>query len=166
MRLILFVAALVLFQLANAANFELTSSVLQNGQIMPKQYTCEGQDISPPLTWKNAPANTQYFALIFSDPDAPQGTWYHWVVYNISSNISAINENTITSGGIVGKNSWGHTTYNGPCPPKGSTHHYVFTLYALDTKVKLNVADAETVLQALQGHILQSATLTLIYQKE
>lgn len=142
-----------------------TSSAFQDGANIPEQYSCKGQDISPPLAWSGAPANTKSFALICADPDAPAGTWYHWVLYNIPANTKEIIENQTPEGALVGKNSWGNTSYQGPCPPSG-THHYIFTLYALDTILNLNSApDAKGLENAMKGHILQSSKITGLFTK-
>src|SRR5438270_684375 len=121
---------------------QLTSSAFQPHGSIPKQFTCEGNNISPELAWKNAPAGTKSLALIVHDPDAPRpGGFTHWVAYNIPASISQIAENAphdnkLPGGGLQGKNDYGETGYKGPCPPSG-THHYYFYLYALDTELKL-----------------------------
>lgn len=149
----------------------LTSSAFQPGGNIPKQYTCEGNDISPQLAWQGAPAGAKTFALIVHDPDAPRaGGWYHWVVYNLPSSVASIPENApkqqdLSGGGTQGRNDFGNAGYGGPCPPSG-THRYFFRLYALDTDLKLNSgATAKDVEKAMEGHILAQGELMGKYQK-
>ena len=149
----------------------LTSPAFQPGGNIPKQFTCEGSDISPELTWSGAPAGAKSFALIVHDPDAPRaGGWYHWVVYNIPTKVSSIPENAqkqqdLPGVGTQGRNDFGNVGYGGPCPPSG-THRYFFRLYALDTELKLNSgASAKDVEKAIQGHILDQGELMGKYQK-
>lgn len=135
---------------------------------MPTLYTCDSKDVSPELSWTNPPAKTQSFAIIVSDPDAPSGTWYHWIAYNIPSSVKELAENTtqLPSGALAGRNSWGKTQYNGPCPPKGSVHTYVFTLYALDTKLKIPAdPDGKTILEAIKDHTVGKAEITGVYTR-
>lgn len=149
---------------AMAATFQINSTSFKEGERIPAQYSCDGQDISPQLAWVNAPANTQSFALICADPDAPVGMWYHWVVFNISKSVAAIAENNIPENSVLGENSWGRAQYNGPCPPPGKPHHYIFTIYALDTKLNLpSRSNAEILKKAMQSHILGSATITGLF---
>jgi len=151
---------------AIASNFAIISNAVKEGEKIPTQYSCKGEDISPRFEWSNAPDNTQSFALICADPDAPMGTWYHWVLFNIPKNTTKIEENTQPENSILGKNSWGKNIYNGPCPPPGQTHHYVFTLYALDTRLNLpNNADAKQVESAIKNHVLGSAKLTGLFSR-
>jgi Raf kinase inhibitor-like YbhB/YbcL family protein len=152
-------------------SMRLTSSAFQPGGNIPKQYTCEGNDISPQLAWQGAPAGAKTFALIVHDPDAPRaGGWYHWVVYNLPSSVASIPENApkqqdLSGGGTQGRNDFGNAGYGGPCPPSG-THRYFFRLYALDTDLKLNSgATAKDVEKAMEGHILAQGELMGKYQK-
>jgi Raf kinase inhibitor-like YbhB/YbcL family protein len=147
----------------SAGSFSLSSSSYQTGSVIPAKFTCDGSDTSPTLTWNNAPANTKSFAIIFSDPDAPSGTFYHWVLYNIPAATNSLPENAsnLPAGTLIGENSFGGARYNGPCPPRGSNHHYVMTIYALDVNLDLRAgADANTVLNALKTHVLDQAELT------
>lgn len=138
----------------------LSSTSISSQQNIPKRYTCEDKNISPELNWKNIPEKTQSLALIVSDPDTPSDT-YHWVVYNIPPTVSILTEGSNDIPGMVGNNSFSKKSYNGPCPPKGTTHSYVFTLYALNTLLNLSAgADAKAVLNAIQQHILSQAKLT------
>lgn len=144
----------------------ITSQSFDSQTALAKIYTCDGKDISPQLSWTGVPQNTQSLVLIFSDPDAPGGTFYHWVLYNLPPTVTSLSENIkkLPAGTVVGKNSWGKMEYNGPCPPKGSTHSYIFTLYALDSKLSLPAgADAKTVMDALQSHLIAKAEITTSY---
>jgi Raf kinase inhibitor-like YbhB/YbcL family protein len=154
---------------AELAPFTVTSSAVNDGDALPSRYTCDGKDIQPEISWKNVPANTKSFALILSDPDAPIGTFYHWVLYNIPASVSSLPEGMAKPpvGSILGNNSWNKASYNGPCPPSGSLHHYILTLYALDTNLTLNTyANAATVLDAVQSHILGKSILTMTYSRQ
>lgn len=125
-------------------------------------YTCDGKNISPELDWSNIPKQTVSFTLLLSDPDAPNGTFYHWVLFNIPKNINKLPENLtqLPAETLIGNNSWGKAEYNGPCPPKGKPHNYVITLYALDTKLDLPAgAEVKTLLDAMQNHILDIAEI-------
>ncbi len=115
---------------------QLTSTAFNNQDMIPRKYTCDGDDISPPLQWSNPPKGAQTYALICDDPDAPSGTWDHWVVFNIPGTTAALSrailpEPNLSNGSTHGKNGWGRLGYGGPCPPSG-THRYFFRLYALE----------------------------------
>ena len=117
--------------------FQMTTTAFSSGGTIPKNYTCDGPDLSPPLTWKDAPAGTQSFALIADDPDAPAGTWVHWVVYNVPSTAKELPEGVqktekLPDGTLQGRNDFRKIGYGGPCPPPGKPHRYFFKLYALD----------------------------------
>lgn len=140
--------------------FNISSPAFKAGTTIPVKYSCKGDDISPPLEWSNAPDGTQSFALIFDDPDAPAGTWVHWVVFNLSFETQALAENVVLPPDTrTGKNSWGKMEYGAPCPPSG-THRYFFKLYALDEAFSLaeSVTKAD-LLSAMEGHILAQAEL-------
>jgi Raf kinase inhibitor-like YbhB/YbcL family protein len=148
-----------------AVTMEFKSDAFASGQSIPAKYTCTGKNISPALTWSNAPAGTQSFALIVDDPDAPMGTWVHWVLYNIPSGTASLPENTDASGIAVGKNSSNHMSYDGPCPPSG-THRYFFKLYALDSALSLSPgATKEQLLSSMKGHILAQGELMGTFSK-
>lgn len=122
--------------------FELTSSAFSSEQTIPDRYTCEGADVSPPLRWSNAPERAQEFALVCEDPDAPGGTFTHWLLYNIPPERDELPEGvpadpTLSWGGVQGRNDFGNIGYGGPCPPMGETHPYFFRLYALDRAIDL-----------------------------
>jgi len=149
--------------------FTLTSSAFTHGQPIPVQYSCKGRDISPALAWSDPPANTQSFALIMDDPDAPMGTWVHWVIYNIPGSARGLPEAVPTDakladGSVQGTTSARSTGYHGPCPPSG-THRYFFKLYALDVMLSLPDADKEKLLKAMEGHILAQAELMGTFSK-
>ncbi len=136
-----------------------TKSFSSGGEI-PRRYTCVGEDLSPELTWSEPPPGTQTLALIADDPDAPGGTWTHWVAWNMSPLTRSLAEgagkgNTLPSGGAQGRNDFGRSGYGGPCPPPGKTHRYFFKLYALDTKLNLKPGATKHELEsAMKGHIL------------
>ena len=127
---------------------------------IPKQFTCEGANISPALKWNAPPAATQSFVLIADDPDAPVGTWVHWVVFDLPANLRALPQNfpkneQLADGSRQGRNDFGKIGYGGPCPPPGKPHRYFFKLYALDAKLNLMPgATKKDVERAMQGHIL------------
>ncbi|HEY1788824.1 MAG TPA: YbhB/YbcL family Raf kinase inhibitor-like protein [Verrucomicrobiae bacterium] len=152
------------------ASMALSSAAFADGQAIPDKYTCHGQDISPPLQWSGAPSGTKSIALTCEDPDAPSGTFIHWVLFDVPATATGLSENvsktaTLPDGSEQGKNSFGNTGYNGPCPPGGKTHHYVFKVYALDDAVTLSSgATREDLLNAMKDHILAQAELTGTYQ--
>ncbi|MEN6621894.1 MAG: YbhB/YbcL family Raf kinase inhibitor-like protein [Smithella sp.] len=145
------------------------SSAFAEDGMIPSKYTCDEQDISPPLEWKDFPADTKSFALICDDPDAPGGIWVHWIVYNIPSNISQLEEDQKPDQGdsiLQGSNSWSRTGYGGPCPPKG-THRYFFKLYALNEVLPLKPGmTKKELLQSMKGHILAEAQLMGKYRRQ
>ncbi len=153
--------------------FNLTSSAFSEGAPIPAQYTCEGADVSPPLAWSGAPANTKSFALIADDPDAPRGTWVHWVLYNLPASVGALpegvsNVNTLQGlgGARQGMNGSNHTGYSGPCPPPGKPHRYFFKLYALDQPVALAANATKADLErAMTGHIVAQTQTMGTYQR-
>jgi Raf kinase inhibitor-like YbhB/YbcL family protein len=144
----------------------LSSNAFAPGQSIPAKYACDGRDISPDLAWTDAPANTKSFALIVDDPDAPMGTWVHWVVFNIPAATMGLPESagvSLPAGALQGKNSSGNARYMGPCPPSG-THRYFFKLYALDTTLTLSAgANKADLLKAMDGHILAQGELMGTY---
>ncbi len=148
-------------------SMSLQSKAFGNGQPIPEQYSCMGADISPDLHWEGAPESTAGFVLICDDPDAPVGVWDHWILYDLPPDASPLAENvaTLPTGTLVGKNSWGKQEYGGPCPPSG-THRYFFRVYALDRLLQLPPgADKQTVLKAMEGHVLDQAELMGTFSK-
>lgn len=166
-KLILLTGFLAFCLTREAMAMELMSKDFQPAGSLPLEFTCDGKNLSPSLYWKDAPQNTQSFVLILEDPDAPSGTWTHWVLFNIPATTDSIAKNATTfpQGTLVGKNSWGHNNYDGPCPPQGE-HRYFFKLYAVDTQLPthpgLTKAEVET---AIHGHILASTELVAKYQR-
>jgi Raf kinase inhibitor-like YbhB/YbcL family protein len=150
--------------------FTLQSKAFGSGDSIPRKYTCDGADISPPLVWSNVPEGTRSFALIADDPDAPGGTWVHWVLYGMPSSARTLTESIppdtkLSDGSINGKNSWGKLRYGGPCPPSG-THRYFCKLYALDTVLNLDSgATKDQLLNAMKGHIMGQAELMGKYKR-
>ena len=148
-----------------------SSSAFQEGGEIPTKYTCEGQDVSPALTWSEPPAETRSFTLIVDDPDAPVGVFTHWVLFNLPADSRGLPEAVPTQaqlpdGSLQGKNDFGKIGYGGPCPPPGRPHRYQFTLYALDQTLDLKAgASKKQVLDAMQGHILAQGRLTGTYQR-
>ncbi|RMF40138.1 MAG: YbhB/YbcL family Raf kinase inhibitor-like protein [Anaerolineae bacterium] len=132
------------------------SEAFPDGGTIPVQYTCDGDDISPPLQWNDVPEGTRSFVLIADDPDAPSGRWVHWVVYDIPADLRAIPEAAPATLGVTGYNDFRRTAYGGPCPPRGPAHRYFFTLYALDVDSLGLPAGAglKQVEALMQGHIL------------
>ncbi|MGB2629647.1 MAG: YbhB/YbcL family Raf kinase inhibitor-like protein [Candidatus Omnitrophota bacterium] len=160
---ILFCAGL--FFPGSALGLELTSPAFKDGEVIPEEYTCKGEDISPALNWNDAPEGTKSFVLIMDDPDAPMGAWIHWVIYNIPGDAVGLEKNVqpefLLGRGIMhGINSFRRPGYGGPCPPPGPAHRYFFKLYALDTTLGLRPgASKGDVMRAIQGHILESAQI-------
>jgi len=149
---------------------ELTSAVFADGGTIPVDYTCDGQDISPELSWSGAPEGTQSFALILDDPDSPGGDFTHWIIFNIPADTSTLVEAISTAPLSVlvgqGENDFGSIGYSGPCPPSGSSHRYSFTLYALDITLELEAgATRGQLLDAMEGHILAQGELVGVYQR-
>ncbi len=151
----------------------LTSSAFAEGAAIPVRHTCDGPDVSPPLAWDGAPAGTKVFALIMDDPDAPAGTWVHWVLYNIPATTSQLPEKvakveTLDLGGArQGRNDFHSPGYGGPCPPPGPAHRYVFKLYALDATLQLRSGAQKHDLEAaMQGHTLGVAQLVGTYARK
>lgn len=149
---------------AERMTIKLTSSAFQAGGLIPAQYTCAGPNGSPPLAWTDVPAAAKSLALIVDDPDAPRGTWVHWVVYDLPPATKELPagvpaQEAITGGGRQGKNDFGQVGYGGPCPPSG-THRYNFKLYALNTALNLPAgASKQDLLKAMYGHILDEGQL-------
>jgi hypothetical protein len=149
---------------------EITSTAFANEGMIPRRFTCDGEDISPPLSWKGMPGGTKSLALIADDPDAPRKTWVHWVVYNLPAESGGLPENvppenTLADGGRQGTSDFGRIGYGGPCPPSG-THRYFFKLYALDAELGLAPgATKEELLQAIAGHVLAEAQVMGRYRR-
>jgi len=137
----------------------ITSSAFVSGGNIPIKYSCDGADISPPLSFENIPEGTESLVLILDDPDAPGGTWVHWIVFNIPAQTTEITEGEIFQY-YIGKNSWAEIAYGGPCPPTGEEHRYYFRLYALNITLSLSDGASRTeVDNAMSGHILGQTSL-------
>ncbi len=144
---------------------EIKSPAFLNNQYLPINYTCDGEGVNPPLEFLDVPKEAKSLALVISDPDAPGGTWYHWVMWNISPETKSIAENSIPAKAVVGQGSDGQNQYGPACPPFG-IHHYIFTLYALG--VNLDLEQQSTIKEfeiEAQSHILYKAELTGLYGK-
>lgn len=151
----------------NTYALRLSSPAFNAFQSIPVEYTCEGSDSSPALSWTNIPAGTRSYVLMLDDPDAPGGLWNHWIVFNLPAATIDLSENlqTLPSGAQIGTNSWGRQVYNGPCPPTGK-HRYVFTLYALDSFLTIPAGSSrKQVLDALDPVLLAKATLVGVFTK-
>jgi hypothetical protein len=155
-----------------AMTLHMTSSSFENEREIPARYTCEGEDVSPPLAWSGVPQGTRSLALVLDDPDAPdprapKTTWVHWVVYDIPPSAAGLAEGAaLPAGAREGRNDWKATGYRGPCPPIGR-HRYFHKLYALDTVLPdLGQPDKATLEGAMKGHVLAQATLIGTYAKK
>lgn len=149
--------------ITKTAELTIGSTEFANKDYLPSKYTCEGENINPPITIENIPPGTKSLTLIIDDPDAPDGVFDHWIVWNIHP-MEMIIENT--SPGTEGKNSFGRTRYHGPCPPEGKAHRYFFKVYALDILLETREgADKKTVEKAMNGHILASGEIIGMYKK-
>jgi len=142
-----------------------SSAFLQNGPIPPK-YTCDGADVNPPLSFDNVPSVAKTLALIVDDPDAPAGTWVHWVVWNIDAGTKAIREDSLPDNAVQGMTDFRKPGYGGPCPPRG-THRYFFKVYALDVSLALGPNATKSQLErAMQSHIVAQAELVGVYTRK
>ena len=150
--------------------FHLTTTAFQDGEFIPKEFTCDGPDISPALAWTEPPAGTKSLAVIVDDPDAPAGTWVHWVLYDLPDDARKLEEGVakdrqLPNGTRQGRNDFGKIGYNGPCPPKGGPHRYFFKLYALDRKTNLKAGASKVELErAMKGHTLAEAEVVGRFQ--
>jgi Raf kinase inhibitor-like YbhB/YbcL family protein len=150
---------------------KVSSPAFQDGGMIPSQYTCDGDDVSPPLRWEPVPEKTRSIALIVDDPDAPSGTFVHWVLYDLAAAVNELPENipgdrTLTNGARQGANDFRKIGYGGPCPP-GGTHRYFFKVYALDTQINLPAGETKArLLKAMQGHILAEGQLLGRYKRQ
>jgi Raf kinase inhibitor-like YbhB/YbcL family protein len=157
----------------NVMTFSLTSPAMKDGDRVPTRFTEDGNDASPPLEWADPPAGTQSFALICDDPDAPVGTWDHWLIWNLPATLRKLPEGVAKTETVPelgdarqGKNSWPRMGYNGPAPPPGKVHHYNFVLYALDAPLDLKAgANKKALLAAMKGHVLGQGKLTGLYSR-
>jgi Raf kinase inhibitor-like YbhB/YbcL family protein len=152
-------------------NIPVTSPAFHNGEVIPMQYTADGQNISPPLEWPLPPGSTKSLALICEDPDAPSGTFTHWVIFNLPADCGGLSENTPTdavlpSGARQGRNDFGKLGYSGPSPPPGKPHRYFFKLFALDSPLDVNAgARREDVLAAVRAHTVAEGHIMGAYSR-
>jgi len=150
--------------------FQITTTAFRDGSSIPKRFTCDGPDVSPALSWGDPPAGTRSLAIIADDPDAPAGTWVHWVLYDLPADTRKLPEGVakdreLPNGALQGRNDFGKIGYNGPCPPRGSEHRYFFKLYALDSRTGLKAGATKSELErTMKGHILSQAQLVGKFQ--
>jgi Raf kinase inhibitor-like YbhB/YbcL family protein len=148
-----------------AGAMAITSSAFANGGAIPQKYTCNGASVNPPLEFANVPQTAHSLALEVTDPDAPNGPFTHWLVWNISTNVTRIKEDNVPADVIQGLNGFGTSKYGSPCPPSG-VHHYVFDLYALDNTLSLTASKGREDLEnAIKGHVVAQAKLVGMYGK-
>ncbi len=153
------------------STLRVTSRAFSEGASIPAIFTCRGRDISPPLAWTGLPAGTKSVALICDDPDAPAGTWVHWVLYNLPASESGLPEAvpatpSAAGGALQGTNSWGKIGYGGPCPPPGKPHHYHFKVYALDGALPMEAgATKDQLLEHMKGHVLAQGELVGTFRR-
>jgi Raf kinase inhibitor-like YbhB/YbcL family protein len=157
---------------AGKDRMQLTSTVFTEGAAIPARHTCDAKNVSPPLKWSGLPAGAKSLALIVDDPDAPSGTWVHWVLYDLPATGSELAEDVpksqyVAGGARQGLNDFRHLGYGGPCPPPGKPHRYFFKLYALDAALDLKPGLTKKDLEkAMEGHILDRAQLMGTYQRK
>lgn len=153
------------------SEMKVTSDAFKDGEAIPRGYTCDGANISPPFEWSGVPKSAKTIAITTDDPDAPAGTWVHWVLYNLPADGLGVIENTpqtetLKGGGMQGKNDFMKIGYGGPCPPSG-THRYFFKFYALDSELPLKPGATKAELEkAMEGHIVGQAQLVGTYRRE
>ncbi len=150
---------------------KITSPAFEQGSLIPAKYTCDDADVSVPLRWQDVPEATRSIAVICDDPDAPMGTFVHWVLFNLPADTTELAENypddeALANGARQGITDFGRTGYGGPCPPSG-THSYFFKIYALDTRIDIvSVVDKPALLKAMEGHILAQGQLMGRYKRQ
>lgn len=151
--------------LATTTTMNITSKAFLNNQEIPPQYTCDSDDVNPPLEFSEIPEDTKSLVLVVNDPDASSGNWVHWTLWNIATSTTGIEEDSVPDGAIEGETSFGKTGYGGPCPPDGE-HRYFFKLYALDITLEISPEnDKGSLEEAMVGHVLESAELIGLYQR-
>lgn len=156
-----------------SAALTLISPAFKQSELIPQKFTCHGQEISPAMEWSTPPEGTKSLALIMDDPDAPMGTWVHWLVYNLPPDARSLPEgasspnaasNNLPQGAVQGKTSFNRSDYGGPCPPSGQ-HRYFFRIYALDTLLNGKNMDKAALIQSMNGHVLAQGELMGIYKQ-
>lgn len=159
----------VVVPMAQGGALTLRSPAFTAGGAMPKRFSCHGVGISPPLSWSGVPAGAKSMALIVEDPDAPSGLWVHWLIYNLPTNVSSLDEdagrNELPANTHTGSNSYGQRQYGAVCPPSG-VHHYHFRLYALDIRLPVRDYDRQGLRQAMRGHVMAGTLLVGLYEKQ
>lgn len=169
--LIVFLIGCVAEEKQDMEKISISIDGFNEGDMIPDKFTCEGKDVSPPISWTGIPGGTKSIALITDDPDAPGGTFVHWVLYNLPANILKLPESipqdkTLADGSMQGMTDFGRPGYGGPCPPPGKPHRYYFKVYALDRKLDLQpLASKSQVENAMKGHILAQGELMGKYQR-
>lgn len=147
------------------SSMSISSPAFENNAVIPKVYTCDGDDTNPPLAFSQVPPAAKSLALIVDDPDAPMGIWVHWVMWNLKPETVAIGANSVPPGAMQGRNDWHKNSYGGPCPPSGS-HRYFFKLYALDALLDLGPSATKKDLErAMDGHIIATAEIVGLYAR-
>jgi Raf kinase inhibitor-like YbhB/YbcL family protein len=165
-----FIAALFSYfittEAADMSTLTITSPAFKHNQLIPTKHTCDGADVNPPLVIENVPPEAKSLALIMDDPDAPAGTWVHWLIWNIDPRTREIRENSVPSGAMQGVNDFRKRDYGGPCPPSG-THRYFFKLYALHATLTLGQNTTKAALErAMKGHIVAQGELIGLYKRK
>ena len=170
--LVLLVVGALAWPQGPALAFELRSDAFKPGETIPRRHTCDGEDVSPQLAWAGLPPGTKSLALVCDDPDAPAGTWVHWVLYDVPATATGLPEGvravpTLDDGSRQGTNDFRRLGYGGPCPPRGAPHRYYFRLYALDGVLGLAPAATKaTLLKAMEGRVLGQAELKGRYARQ
>ncbi len=145
---------------------QVNSAAFEQEKMIPAKFTCDGENVNPPINLAEIPSQAKSIVLIVDDPDSPGGTWNHWLVWNINPNTKEISENTVPNEAIQGKNDFGENKYGGPCPPMG-THHYFFRVYALDTLLNIPEGSGRADLDLImKNHVIATGELMGIYQKK
>jgi Raf kinase inhibitor-like YbhB/YbcL family protein len=153
-------------EVTQMSKLTISSSAFDNNGEIPSRYTCDGADVNPSLKIENVPPETRSLALVVDDPDAPRGTWVHWVLWNIEPKTVSIGEDSVPAGAVRGTNDFRKVDYGGPCPPSG-THRYFFKLYALDTELSLAAGSSKADLErAMKGHVIQQAQTIGLYSRK
>ncbi|MDA3920302.1 MAG: YbhB/YbcL family Raf kinase inhibitor-like protein [Salinisphaera sp.] len=165
----LMVGSMLIAVMPAAMALSLRSPAFSNGQAIPSRYTCDGAGVSPALIVADVPDGTQSLALLVEDPDAPGGIWIHWVVYDLPPETGQLastrTSDDLPPGTVTSENSFGHTRYGGMCPPSGQQHRYIFSLFALDTRLADDLHSAAAVRAGMQGHVLAAAKLIGHYRR-
>jgi Raf kinase inhibitor-like YbhB/YbcL family protein len=156
---------------AKEPSIKVKSAAIQQGKAVPVKHTADGDDMAPDLQWSDLPAKTESIAICVVDPDAPNGDWWHWILFNLPATASELKEGTsksavVDNGASQGTNDFGKSGYNGPSPPAGKTHRYFFNVYALDTTLKKSVDDKAAFVAALKGHVIARGELMATYLRK